>query len=766
MNKGKVTMRWVEVILVSLFCILPLCTKAKGSLNVIERSYSGIQAWWGYFSENDLQGSESYGWGSKADVEAAIFIPKDHKIAGGATIKSIRIWLDGDYLSNVKSLKVGISESLTKNAEGALYTQDVDVTSLKSGVNEIELANPFQINWKPLYVGYSIGLNSGAYPIKVGGEGTSNAFYFRCSQEDSGYSEWRALWDGKLALQLLLDGITLENNCATPSNFGTHYAIKGDVASVPVIIYNGGKNPLSSITYTITTDGTTSAETTVKMNNTAYNTSETVYIDFPTDADFKEYSKTLTITKVNGSENMATEKSAYGTLVILSEKLKVVPVIEETTGTWCGWCTRGIVGLEMLNNEFGDDVITIAVHGGSENEPMRLPKYRYPGSGSYPSCSINRGEIIDPYFGSNNEPFGIKYDVEAVMTNLAPAKIEVKADWCDDTMTALNIETKTKFAMDIANQPYQIGYVLLEDGLTGSGSDWAQYNYYSGSNVKGDPNLLPLTQLPYRIVDMKYDHVPVAAWGTYYGIAGTLPKNVVHGEEHAYTFMADITGNTHIQNKNNLSVVAFLLNKNTGEIVNAAKYKLPINEVETDQSAFEFRYEGKAIDDNSTVVINAKEDDWGFGELNCETNPSAAPKNGLIVATNSGGQSGTAKLEILSNTLNPGLIQWCMGGECVPMNNKTSFEKTFTTDKDGIAQVQFDANNIKKNGSLEAKLAVTIDGKTRTVNIEFVCDNANGITIIYSDDENAVWHDMNGTRLENAPNRKGVYIKNGKKVIR
>jgi len=185
-----------------------------------------------------------------------------------------------------------------------------------------------------------------------------------------------------------------------------------------------------------------------------------------------------------------------------------------------------------------------------------------------------------------------------------------------------------------------------------------------------------------------------------------------------------------------------------------------------DKSSFDIYYEGNFIEGNSVVEIKAEEDSWGFGELNCETNPSSNPKNGLILKTPNGNQSGSAKLEILSNTLNPGMIQWCMGGECIPMNDKTSYEKTFNTDSDGIVLVQFDANNIRSVGELNAKLTATIGSDTKTVNIKFVCDKTSGISIIYSDDYNASWYDMNGSRLENAPTRKGVYIRNGKKIAR
>ena len=100
------------------------------------------------------------------------------------------------------------------------------------------------------------------------------------------------------------------------------------------------------------------------------------------------------------------------------------------------------------------------------------------------------------------------------------------------------------------------------------------------------------------------------------------------------------------------------------------------------------------------------------------------------------------------------------------MNDRSSLTKNFTTDDEGICQVMFDATNIKSEGVLEARLSATVSNETRVVNIKFIYSKTAGLKVIYSEDDGAVWYDMNGNRLENAPTRKGVYIRNGKKVVR
>lgn len=135
---------------------------------------------------------------------------------------------------------------------------------------------------------------------------------------------------------------------------------------------------------------------------------------------------------------------------------------------------------------------------------------------------------------------------------------------------------------------------------------------------------------------------------------------------------------------------------------------------------FEFRYHGESLADGATVTIQAEEDEWGFGEMGCYTNPSSDPNNGLILKILSGSQnSGNATITIDENTLNPMRLLWCMGGACVNLGSNTTFDKTFTANN-GICQAQFDAEDIQSEGHLLATLTATIAGETHTVKIKFV----------------------------------------------
>ena len=183
---------------------------------------------------------------------------------------------------------------------------------------------------------------------------------------------------------------------------------------------------------------------------------------------------------------------------------------------------------------------------------------------------------------------------------------------------------------------------------------------------------------------------------------------------------------------------------------------------------FEFKYKGAVLANGSTLSINAETD--MFGELACETNPSAAPENGLIVAGKNGAYiSGTAHLAILEHTFKAKTVQWCMGGSCESMKSVTELDKTF---EGSAVQTMFDAFTIRAEGYLLAKLDVTVSGETQSLYIEFSNGQHSGVHSLQTTEEYANVYDLSGRLVmanANASSRQslrpGIYtIKSGNKA--
>ena len=171
--------------------------------------------------------------------------------------------------------------------------------------------------------------------------------------------------------------------------------------------------------------------------------------------------------------------------------------------------------------------------------------------------------------------------------------------------------------------------------------------------------------------------------------------------------------------------------------------------------SFEFQYQGQSLKDGDMVTIAAEEN--VFGELGCETNPSANPDNGLVLKSLSGSIADVkAELRITHNTLGTQILQWCMGGECWPVDDTKVFTKQFTITEN--VQVQFDASNIQSKGYLLATLKATVGLETHQVIIQFTNGESADIReMTINDSRTTSVYDLKGCRLE-GPLSPGIYI--------
>ena len=246
------------------------------------------------------------------------------------------------------------------------------------------------------------------------------------------------------------------------------------------------------------------------------------------------------------------------------------PLIEEYTGTWCGWCIRGIVGMELMRETFGEDFIGVAYHNG---DAMQITT-SYPNNISgFPSAFIERTYDVDPLYGFGNTSGGIINDMQQIADIETFAGIDVTAQWTSADKTEIDVNVTTYFTGDYENANYAIEVMLVADDLYGSGSDWDQENYYRyyASQYGKDPYLGPWTKKPYTITGLHFNDVLVGFSGV---IANSLPTNIVAYNDYStsYKFTLERLPNPElIQNKDNLHIIAVVVYKNNRHAINANK---------------------------------------------------------------------------------------------------------------------------------------------------------------------------------------------------
>lgn len=524
------------------------------------------QVWWGYFNESDFDVCDyTIGTGQAMTLMAAIYVPAGHEQLGNASVCGFRIYLSSSVVSSLSNLKFWISKELPNSATAASVKMTT-LGTLTAGANDYKLRIPYEVNNEGFYVGYSVKSTTG-YFIRSGGNDAPNSFFVGNPESGMDWSDLNGNGLGKLAFQILVEGGNFVTNSATVEDFGQNMVLQGQTASIPLKITNMGADPINTISYTIATEGgSTTEEKEISLNSLTLNGTKTVNIPFASDEETKKYQKTFTITQVNGKPNAAKENSAEGFLITLKEKHTVRPVIEEFTGTWCGWCPRGIVGMEKIHETYGDQVVQIAVHSGDVMAISAYNSILNTYASGYPSSIIDRRYETDPSFAN------LKSVLATAFSRVAPAAIELNAEWESTSQNKVVFNTTTHFSYNDDAAQYAIAFVLVEDGLKGTGSSWAQTNNYSGGGSGGD--MAFWYKSGSSVSGIEYNHVAVAGWSVQNGVGGSVSQVIDVNTAQKYSYTGSISGNSLIQDKSKLKAIALLIDRLDGTIVNAAQSEI------------------------------------------------------------------------------------------------------------------------------------------------------------------------------------------------
>lgn len=446
---------------------------------------------------------------------------------------------------------------------------------------DVTFETPYIITEEGVYAGYSftvsnVDAEADQLPIQTIATEETGGMFIHTSRT---YRQWRELTGvGASALTVRLGGDAIKSYAATfvmPEELNA-YTTVGKEATVTLSLVNHGTTAIRNINYTIEVNGsTTEYQQSVTLQAQYYGRKKSMNVTIPPVYQRGTRPVTFCITKINGEENQDPQPSAVLQMAFLAETPKHKPLVEEYTGTWCGWCPRGMAAMEAMTKLYGDDFIGVAFH---EGDAMQITTSFPREISGYPGCTIDRvGESIDPFGGSAGGSLGIRNDWIKREAVIAPAALALEADWVDEEKTQILVKSTTSFVRSLSDNPYRLTYILVADSLSGTGRYWSQVNNFSGqTGYASDPYLSPLTKLPGTVVGMKFNDVAIqlSCLGPA-ALEGSLPSTVNDTDDYEHTYIFDITNNTLVQNKSNLRVVVALVNTQNGEVVNAQKATVP-----------------------------------------------------------------------------------------------------------------------------------------------------------------------------------------------
>lgn len=482
----------------------------------------------------------------------------------------------GVFVENVKINNGTITENT------AIVTSDKSVTSAAGAKNtgewhEVMFDNKVEINssFEALLVGYCYKQKSNNYPIGVNSKVDGPFYVFAnipASNGGNGENWYQINSDGYgLSIQLIVEG-DFAPNAVQPLDFGKFMVVKGKSKNIAVSLFNLGSK-LSSIDYTIALDGKAGAEQHLDFGKDyGVGGTHTVEIPFAADSKIGTSTVTLTVTKVNGVENANATKTATGTLYTVEREFVKRSVVEEGTGTDCGYCPRGHVVMHNMHNLYGDQFIGIALHQRSTTDPMYNNSY-YLGFKNFPQCMVNRSNgFWDPY---DQMPAVLK----ASLNEIALAEVTVAGTFADeDTKVNATASVESLVAGD-----YDIAFMLTADGLTGKTTSWKQQNYFckghSGNPYRSKSSMPEDIQFLWDKGSSYYEtynDVLISSSYVNNNNKATLPTLVAYGtvnSEYSLKMPTKVALKKALK-LNQVYVVALLLDKKTGAIVNAGRARV------------------------------------------------------------------------------------------------------------------------------------------------------------------------------------------------
>ena len=295
-----------------------------------------------------------------------------------------------------------------------------------------------------------------------------------------------------------------------------------------------------------------------------------------TEAGDPELSNDTMNTAINGVSFMPTKRLMF----------------EEPTGSWCGYCVRGIVFMDSLWRLYPDNVSVVSVHDYNGYDLMaqentltqHYDSYMSSMISGFPSIVVDRSVVDDP---SN-----ALVDYTAMNGNFGFANMTVS---CNFTPTAITASASVTPALDLSGD-YRLELVLTEDNVHSTLSAYAQHNYYSSTNPGGSAGTLygsgynfvdslpviPASSMYYKFVD-RYT-VPDLSTSPN-GVAGSLPSSMTAGTAYNYTFTSVTPqaagADGPAWNVNNMRAVVMLIDNNPsnptyGQVLNSALVTNPL----------------------------------------------------------------------------------------------------------------------------------------------------------------------------------------------
>lgn len=492
-------------------------------------------------------------------IAAAMKIPASLASAyAGNSITGIDV---GYGSASTKQITLFISENLDA---APLYTQSAKIDRV-SHWTQFNLDTPYAITGdKDIYVGYYVKINATRdfpiagddYALKTSG---SNMM---CSAGDL-ENVWGNFIDvtstfGNLSVRACIDGDKLPAELGVPQGplALPSFVRPGEKFKVAAAISGWGNDDITSaeVSCTIGSDTPVTKTFTFSKPVEPGEVREIEFDNCSTLADSFSLPITLALTKINGKDvNVPASRSVFD---CSSEAFVRTMVVEEGTGTWCGNCPIGYVGLEYMREHFTDgSYIGIAIHNEDEMTYGTYDSFMRRYIQAFPQAVVNR----EPQYTGITPDFRTLEAIHTTVTGNTPAYEGISVSSTLTDHNTADVTATAEFLRDYPECDIAVSFVLTEDGV-------GPYDQYNGFYAKSSNGMATEFESLGSYVSLIFNDVARYISSTT-GHEDSAVKSVKRGDKLVYSKELPLDNCTDPQKVN---VIALLLNRTNGVILNAA----------------------------------------------------------------------------------------------------------------------------------------------------------------------------------------------------
>lgn len=481
-----------------------------------------------------------------SNVSVAIRIPQS-VLAAHVGSKVVGVNYGMPTSQGVPELHGWVRTSLT----GANLTTG-STTSTNYGWREISV-EPYTITGEEpeLWIGTTYSNDARAYvAVSFAGTTVTDGCHVYA---DGTWTNYASRGWGSLSLEAIIEGqgvVTRDLALTGVTTTQRSVRLEEPISVDGVVVNNASQavtNPIVAYSINGKRIGTTTVNATIP-----FRASEKFSIAIPTTSITEPTTAhvTLEVLWPDGSddERPADNLASFSTEIV-GQRYPRAMVVEEHTGSWCGWCVRGIVGLAEMKERHPENFIGIAVHNQDQYAVSSYDAYIGAFMEGYPNSIVNRsGKAVDPSYAN----LATRYQL---MPTESDAGISLQAAYGTDGQ--LHFKSQSEFCFSESDADYRVAFVIVENDLPLN-----QQNFYSGS---GTP-MGGFESMPSPVV-IGANEVARGIYPSPEGAKGSLPAQIDRSTPYDYNLSVRPT----FRNGKNIEVVALLLNGRTGEILNAAK---------------------------------------------------------------------------------------------------------------------------------------------------------------------------------------------------